>query len=175
MRRLLMAITVCVLVAFLAGLPVLAHGGGKPQLTNEPVGAYLLSAWTSPDPAVVGKVHVTAALADASSGAAVTEPAIHVTAAQAGGPAVEADATHANAAVPIFYEADMELPATGEWQFSLAVAGPAGTGTATFILPVRPAGPNWLPIGLVGVGVVLVAAVGWRLLRSRRDAAHPAG
>lgn len=175
MRRLLSVCSVFMVLTFGLSLTVLAHGGGKPQLTNEPVGSYLLSVWTNPDPAVVGGVHVTAALAEASTGAAVTDPVVHITAvpvraagAGAGAP-IAAEATHANAAIPIFYEADMELPAPGDWRFTVAVDGAEGTGTAVFTLSVRPAGPNWLVLGLLGVGVVLAAGVGWMLLRGGAD------
>lgn len=171
MRRLLVFSSVFVVLAFGLSLTVLAHGGGTPQLTNEPVGSYLLSAWTNPDPALVGAVHVTAALAEASTGAAVTDPVIHITAAPvraagAGADApIAAEATHDDAEIPIFYEADLQLPAPGDWRFTIAVEGAAGAGTTTFTLPVRPAGPNWLVLGLVGVAVVLAAGVGWMLLR----------
>ena len=167
MRRLLVLSSVFVVWAFGLSLTVLAHGGGTPQLTNEPVGSYLLSAWTNPNPAVVGDVHVTAAVAEASTGAAVTDPVVHVTAVQvsgAGAP-IAAEATHDDAEIPIFYEADLEVPTPGDWRFALAVEGAQGAGTAAFTLSVRPAGPNWLVLGLVGVGVVLVAGVGWMLLR----------
>ena len=164
MRRLLVLSSVFVVWAFGLSLTVLAHGGGTPQLTNEPVGSYLISAWTNPNPALVGDVHVTAALAEASTGAAVTDPVVHITAApvNAAGAPIAAEATHDDAEIPIFYEADLELPTPGDWRFTVAVEG---AGTAAFTLSVRPAGPNWLLLGLVGVGVVLVAGVGWMLLR----------
>ena len=171
MRRLLVLSSVFVVWAFGLSLTVLAHGGGTPQLTNEPVGSYLLSAWTNPNPAVVGVVHVTAAVAEASTGAAVTDPVVHITAvpmsaagAGAGAP-IAAEATHDDAEIPIFYEADMKVPTPGDWRFAFAVEGAQGAGSAAFTLSVRPAGPNWLVLGLVGVGVVLVAGVGWMLLR----------
>ena len=176
MRRLLGFSFVFLVLSFGVTLTVLAHGGGTPQLTNEPVGSYLLSTWTNPNPAVVGVVHVTSALAEASTGAAVTDPVVRITAtlvnaagAGAGAPIV-AEATHTNATIPIFYEADMEVPTPGDWRFALAVDGAQGAGTAAFTLSVRPAGPNWLLLGLVGVGVVLVAGLGWMLLRG--DAGH---
>ena len=172
MRPLLSLSFVWVVLAFGLSLTVLAHGGGTPQLTNEPVGSYLLSVWTNPNPPSVGVIHVTAALAEASTGAAVTDPLVHVTAvpvraasAGAGAP-IAAEATDENAEIPIFYEADLQLPTPGDWRFTLAVEGAQGAGTAAFTLPVRPAGPNWRVLGLVGVGVVLVAGLGWMVLRN---------
>ncbi len=64
---------------------VLAHGGGTPQLTNAAVGPYLLSAWTNPDPAIVGELHITVALALAESGEAVTDPTVRVAASPQSG------------------------------------------------------------------------------------------
>ena len=181
MRRLLSVCSVFVVLAFGLSLTVLAHGGGTPQLTNEPVGSYLLSAWTNPNPALVGVVHVTAALAEASSGAAVTDPVVHVSAVPVSGAGepITAEATHDDAEIPIFYEADLQLPTPGDWRITFAVDGAAGAGTAAFTLPVRPAGPNWLVIGLVGVGIALAAGLGWMLLRgdagrrSRPGASRP--
>lgn len=167
MRRFLSICSALVVLMLGLSLTALAHGGGTPQLTNEPVDSYLLSAWTSPNPALVGAVHVTAALAEASTGAAVTDPEVHVTAlpvSGAGAP-ITAEATHVDAEIPIFYEADLQFPAAGDWRLTIAIDGAGGTGTATFTLPVRPAGPNWLVLGLVGAGIVLVAGVGWMLLR----------
>lgn len=170
MRRLLSFSSVFAVLALGMSMTVLAHGGGTPQLTSEPVGPYLLSAWTNPNPATVGVVHLTAALADASTGAAVADPMVQVSAVPSSGDgaAVAAEATHDGAEIPVFYEADLHLPSPGDWRLTVAVDGAQGEGTATFTLPVRPAGPNRLLLGLAGVGVVVVAGVGWMRLR-RKD------
>jgi hypothetical protein len=69
-------------------------------------------------------------------------------------------ATHEGAVNKIFYEADLDLPATGRWQAEIAVEGPAGAGSASFDTEVSPASKlNWTWIG--GLGLVVLAGVWW--------------
>ncbi len=143
-----------------------AHGGGTPQLANEPAGPYLLSVWSEPNPAVVGKLHLTLALADPESGAPVTEANVTLAARQ-GETTLTAAASHEGALVPEFYEADLALPREGEWQFQIDISGDAGSGQAGFALAVVAGTTNWLLIALVGVGVAVVGWVGVLLWRGR--------
>lgn len=148
--------------------PALAHGGGTPQLSNEPAGPYLLSVWSDPNPAVVGKLHLTVALADAESGAAITGADITLTARQ-DETTLTASASHEGALVPEFYEADLDLPSAGEWQFQIDISGDGGSGQAGFTLDVAARATNWLLIALAGVGVAMVGWVGVLLWRGRAD------
>lgn len=169
-RRVVAGAAACVAVVAtllcLVGATARAHGGGTPQLTNEAVGPYLLSVWSNPNPAVVGQLHLTLALADAESGAPITEAEVMVAARQ-GDTTLTAVATHEGALVPEFYEADFDLPRTGEWQFDIVIEGETGSGQAGFTLAVEAGATNWLWIVLVGLGAALAGWVGWLLWRGR--------
>ncbi|MDT8306304.1 MAG: LPXTG cell wall anchor domain-containing protein, partial [Anaerolineae bacterium] len=66
------------------------------------------------------------------------------------------EATNANAANRLFYEADVTLPQSGPWTVAVDVTGPAGSGSASFDIEVGEAdGPNWF---LWGGGAVLALA-----------------
>jgi hypothetical protein len=151
-----------------AARPAVAHGGGAPQLTNEPVGPYLLSLWSDPDPAVVGALHLTLAVADAASGAPVTAAEVTVT-ARNGATRLTAPASHEGALVPEFYEVDFDLPAAGEWQFDINISGEAGSGQAGFALTAAAGATNWLLIALVGLGGAAAGWVGWLLWRGKKQ------
>lgn len=155
------------LLLLLLALPavVLAHGGGTPQLVNQPVGPYWLSAWTSPDPPRVGQLHLTFGLAEPGEGREAGAPVLGATvrlrlqpaAAVAASP-ITTLATNENAANRLFYEADVTVPAAGAWQVRIQVEGPDGQGTASFPLQVQPLQTtNWLLLG--GGGVLLVVAL----------------
>jgi hypothetical protein len=163
------------LVALFLGLLLLptplslAHGGGTPQLTNEPVGPYLLSAWTNPDPAVVGEMHITVALALAETGDAVTDPTVRVMASpqDSQGDAISVVASHEGALTPIFYEADLDFSHAGPWRIQIKVAGNEGSGGAGFQLEVREKGLNWLLVGIIGSVAVVVVWMGWMIFRPK--------
>jgi len=167
--RLQLLILIACFLALLSPIFVLAHGGGTPQLTNEPVGPYLLSAWTNPDPAVVGEMHITVALALANTGEAATEPSVRVMASpqNGAGDAISVAATHEGALTPIFYEADLVFAHAGPWRIQIEVAGNEGGGGAGFALEVREKGLNWLLVGIIGSVVVVVVWMGWMMLRPK--------
>ena len=152
------------LLLFLVPLAV-AHGGGTPQLVNEPTGPYWLSAWTSPDPPQAGKpLHFTVGLAEPGSGREAGAPVlgaevlVTMSPAQGMAPPVQAAATNANAANRLLYEADLTLPETGLWSVEIGVAGGEGGGRASFQLEVVEAtGTNWLLWG--GSGALVIAAL----------------
>jgi hypothetical protein len=152
------------LLFFLAPL-VAAHGGGTPQLVNEPTGPYWLSVWTSPDPPQAGKsLHFTVGVAEPGSGREAgapvlgTEVLVTVAPEQGTAPPVQAAATNANAANRLFYEADLTVPETGVWSVEIGVAGREGSGSASFQLEVVEAnGTNWLLWG--GGGALVIAAL----------------
>lgn len=142
----------------------LAHGGGQPQLILAPVGPYQLTAWTNPEPPVVGVLHLTLALAMAESGAAVTTAEIEVVAAAMTGaaPPLRGKASTEGAATPYFYEIDLELPAPGPWQITVAVAG---AGRVSFPLEVQPRPRSLLLPIAATILLLLLAGLGWRRLR----------
>lgn len=143
---------------------VLAHGGGTPRLTNEDIGPYWISVWTSPQPVREGQLHVTVAVAEPGqsgeqqAGAPVLGADVAITLIpRSGGLAdVRAMATNEQSANKLFYEADLLVPVAGDWQVQVDVRGPDGSGQAQFDLPVEPAREsNWFLFG--GIGLLAVA------------------
>lgn len=151
-----------------------AHGGGTPQLVNEPVGPYWLSVWTSPEPPRAGEpLHLTLALAEPGTGREAGAPVLGATvtislaAAQGSAAPLTVAATNANSANRLFYEADVTLPQPGAWTVSIDVAGTDGGGSGSFDLEIREAGgPNWF---LWGGGSVLALGALFLLAGRRRN------
>ncbi len=77
---------------------------------------------------------------------------------------IAAPATHANALIKTYYEADIELPTAGVWQITVAHSDAAGRGRASFLLEVKPATFNWRPIG-IGAVLALIALGAWFVLQ----------
>jgi hypothetical protein len=142
-----------------------AHGGGTPQLTNEDIGPYWISVWTAPDPPREGQLHVTVAVAEPGAGdaqqagAPVLGATVDLTLTpRSGGLAdVSATATNEQSANKLFYEADVVVPAAGDWLVTVDVQGEVGTGQASFNLALEPAqDSNWLLLS--GGGLLAVMA-----------------
>lgn len=172
MRSALVLLLFLLLVSLAA--PAEGHGGGRPMLVNEPAGPYLLSVWLAPDPLRVGTIHVTVAVSepneDGSAGEPVLGAAVRIlfTAEdQTGVVPIGALATHQNAANRLFYEADLEVSAPGNWRAEVIVDGPAGRGQSAFsALVLSPASTNWVVVG--AVSLVIAAVVALILLSGQR-------
>lgn len=146
--------------------PASAHGGGTPQLVQTPSGPYQVYAWTNPDPPRAGTVHVTVALVEPASQQPVLNAEVQIVATPAdGGQAVSVLATHENAVIKTYYEADLDLPMAGLWQFTVAHNDAAGSGSAAFNLDVQAAVANWRPIGIAAV-LAVIAAGAWFVLKN---------
>ena len=155
------------LVASASPAPAQAHGGGTPQLVQAPAGAYEIYTWTNPDPARVGVLHVTVALVEPATQQPVLNAAVQVLAQPVdGGPEATAPATHDNAAIRTYYEADLELPAAGRWRITVAFDDAAGSGSASFELDVQPAAFNWRPV-VIGATLAVIAVGAWFMMRPR--------
>lgn len=172
-------------------MPLYAHGGGTPRLTNVPIGPYHLYAWSEPEPWRVGEVHLSLAVTqpnpqDNSSQIEipVTDVDIIVTYTPMLNGAI--DPSHAPVVVraerqqflsDFYYEADPTLTRVGDWQITVDVTGPAGSGSTDFMMETLPAHTlNWGLVG--GAGVVVVVILGLIAVWSRsqqpaQSAHHP--
>ena len=140
MRKRTPSVLLALLAFFALAALARAHGGGTPQLVNEPLGPYWLSVWTQPDPPQVGELHVTAALARTDTGEPVTAPVIIVYARGVNkNDVIEAGMSHDDAATPYFYNTDFEVPYAGDWTIELVVKEGDWEGRASFPLTVAPA------------------------------------
>lgn len=171
-KKLWMGGAAVLLLVALQAAPVAGHGGGTPQLTAAAAGPYRVFAWTNPEPWRVGEVHTTVAVTQpAADGSDISIGGAQVTVqyAPVGGAAAPVQVTAIEGSGPRagFYEADAVLPAAGEWQVTIQVAGAAGSGTTGFAYSVLPAdsGVNWL---IVATAVVIVVLAGGIWLASRK-------
>ena len=100
--------------------PASAHGitGGAQQLLDQPVGQYFLSVWTAPVPAAVGALHVTIALHGGSAGGVVVEAGIEVIVRDKTGAALATVLAREGDVNKFLYEADVDMPAAGEFDVS---------------------------------------------------------
>lgn len=145
--------------------PASAHGGGTPQLVQTPSGPYQLYVWTNPDPPRVGTLHVTVALVEPASQQPVLNADVLVVAVpDDGGQPVSVAATHQNAVIKTYYEADLALPAAGLWQFTVTHSDKVGSGSASFALNLQPAVFNWRPFA-IGAVLAVIAAGAWFVLQ----------
>jgi hypothetical protein len=163
--QLLLTLITALLAILVSAAPANAHGGGTPQLVQAPSGPYQVYAWTNPDPARAGVLHVTVSLVEPASQQPVLDAEVQIL-AQWGeeSPPIAAPATHENALIKTYYEADIELPTAGVWQITVAHSDAAGRGRASFLLEVKPATFNWRPIG-IGAVLALIALGAWFVLQ----------
>jgi hypothetical protein len=126
---------IAILALVLALVPGLAlANGGTIQVSNQPIGPYVITVFTDPTPIRVGVVDVSVLLQrgvgeEVVRGAQVTvvaEPVGH----QAAGGSYEA--THERATNRLYYAADVELPGEGRWRLTVQVAGEMGDGEVSF-------------------------------------------
>ena len=164
-----------------AAHPVHAHGGGTPKLTNAEAGPYRVSVWTDPDPIRAGELHVSVAVVESLEpgasegeiGDLILDANVQVRAepiSQAGNVLI-AYATHENAVNKLLYEADLDLPAEGQWRVTIQVEGPAGAGSAGFEIEALPALASniflTVPWPVWGGLIVGIFAIGWLVQMSR--------
>jgi hypothetical protein len=170
--------------------PAQAHGGGEPQLVNAQAGPYRVSAWTQPEPIRVGTMHLSIAVSESpgpgsggeETGDLVLDAAVQVqmNPMSRPGPGLVTSASREDAVNKLLYEADMELPAEGQWQVVISVEGAAGTGSASFNIEVLPAAASNTLAALgtfralgwpVWAGLALVLlTVGWSVQTFRGQA-----
>ncbi|MFZ2360109.1 MAG: hypothetical protein WA040_12275 [Anaerolineae bacterium] len=165
--QLLTAFVVLALAALTGAAPAQAHGGGTPQLVQAPSGPYEIYTWTNPEPPRSGLVHVTVALVDPATQQPVLNADVQIVATPDGeSQPVAAPATHQNAVIKTYYEADLELPTAGPWQISVVHSDRGGSGSADFTLNVQPAARNWRPVA-IGAVLAVIAVAAWFILRKQ--------
>jgi hypothetical protein len=154
------------LAAMLASArPLVAHGGGTPQLLNEPAGPYLISVWTDPEPLRIDDSHFNVAVLDPDTRAPILEDVtvrVELQPQGASGPLLSEEATTARSTNKTIYVAVFnEVPAEGRWQVTVSADGAAGaTGPVSFDVDILPPAPfNWLRAGLLAGGVLALGLV----------------
>lgn len=168
------ALLIALLAALLSPLnipPLYAHGGGTPRLTNVPVGPYHLYAWSEPEPWRVGEVHLSLAVTKQNPEGnssqieiPVTDVDITVTFTPMINNAVDTSAEPVVITAErqaflsdFYYEADPTLTREGDWQITVAVSGPDGSGSTEFMMETLPARAiNWTLVAAGGGVLVFI-------------------
>ncbi|UCG25209.1 MAG: hypothetical protein JSW55_04205 [Chloroflexota bacterium] len=138
---------------------VAAHTEGTMQLAAEPAGPYMLTVWTSPDPAEAGELHVAMAVVLAEDASPVLEADVLVRLTpEDGGPVVSGPATTEDSENKFLHEAILEVPYGGEYLVEIFVEGAdGGVGEASFPLMVEGRPALNLPMIVLTAGAVAIA------------------
>lgn len=156
----------CCLLFGLLGLPAIdAHGTGTLWVAAQPVGSYLLSAWYAPDPPQPRvPMHLTFAVADATSGAAIPNVSYQIALQHLeSGTTVQGQATALTDPARLLAEMDLVLAEAGSYSVQLQVQGLAGAAETKLrlIVPTPSRQPTaWYVLaGILGLGAVGVFSV----------------
>ncbi len=155
------------LVGLLVGLglvwgarPLHAHGGGEIKIAKEPIGPYKMTVWMNPPQPQAGKtMHITVGVLGEDD-APVLDAAVmmEMTDLATGQTILSRPASTERSTNKLYYETDFAAPDSGSYEISLHLTTLDDvSGQAAFQTEVEPAkNNNWLAVGLVGIGVVLV-------------------
>lgn len=115
-----------------------AHTEGRMQLSAEDAGPYKLTVWTSPDPAIVGELHVALAVVMSEDASPVLDAAVIVSLSpHSGGERLSELATTEDSENKFLYEAAFDILESGLYKVDLEVVGTDGArGDASFDLEV---------------------------------------
>ena len=173
MRHVIWLVLFVVLATVFQPNAVVAHGGGKIQVTAEPVEPYLVSVWTNPPVAKAGDlIHVTVGVAEAGDRSFVldAEVLVEVFVAEespnSGKTAViTTTATTDRSTNKLFYETDFILPEAELYTIVVTVSNSDGGGEVGFDMPVVAANNRWFGL----IGVIVLGAVGVLIMLSQRQ------
>lgn len=146
-----------------------AHTEGKMQLSAQPAGPFKMTVFTSPDPAVVGDIHVAALIFTAEDASPVLDADVTIKMESVNGSGTPqfAPATLGDAENKLLFEAIINVDDPGAYIVTItAEDSEGGSGDASFELEVESEGGfNWLY--LIPVLAVLLVAALWLFNRSR--------
>jgi len=149
-------ISLLLLALLLLVAPAWAQDRGAQQLKDAPIGPYLISVRTTPDPLLVGRVHVIATLIS-PTGEPLTKPQITIVAHALHRDSFQAVMTPEEES----YAADFDIPYSGPWRFELNVMGDKGAGSVSFTVAIQPQPINKNLIRLGAFATLMVLIIGW--------------
>lgn len=163
-----------ILIICIETAPARAHTEGALQLTSAPAGPYMVSAWTSPDPAETGKMHVALAVALAEDASPVLDAEVLVTLEHVeNNEKISAPATTDDSENKFLYEAIVDVEKNGIYEVTILISGSDGTsGETSFELEVHSNSNTRLFIFLGGA-VVFLALLLLGLFRRRPSKQSP--
>lgn len=170
-RSLWIALAACIMMISARGAE--AHTEGKMQLSAAAAGPFRMTVFTSPDPAVLGDIHVAALIFTAEDAIPVLEADVLVTMepiGSSGQPLVQ-QAVVGDSENKLLFEAVIAVSQEANYLVTVSVEDAAGqTGSASFEMEISSdGGINWalliplILLGLAGIGVIL-----WYITRKNR-------
>ena len=161
-------VVILVMLCLLAAPSAWANGG-QLRVSDQPAGPYVVTVWTSPSPVRAGLVDVSVLVQDQArqpvNDAQVTviaEPISH------GGSGGSYPATRDQAHIKLYYAAKFNLPAAGQWRFTVDVQGSRGGGTMAFALEAGGARVISTPL-LIALLFLVPLGIAWRLAQAQRQ------
>ena len=142
------------------------HANGRvARFINRTAGPYEVALGTIPDTPVVGSLHLTMTIAEASSGESMLNAEVTVVGSGPDTEAVEIGPLTAqpNPVDPLFYDINTSVDRVGVWTFTVAVRADPGEGSADSQLKVEKPGAltkylTWVTVivffALIGLGLL---------------------
>lgn len=161
--------------------------GGTLRAANVPMGAYRVNVFTAPTPIPPDSVDVSILATFERGRGVATDLKIVVTGRRADGrgPTVRHAATRSQADDPRYYAAKFALGSAGEWEITVEVTGPEGSGKVSFPVNVQEPGLLQNPFLVLGLALFPLLLVGLWLRTGARGrpesrtvnprSNHPAG
>jgi hypothetical protein len=161
----LILVVLCLLAA-----PSVRANGGELRVADHPAGPYVVTVFTSPSPVRAGAVDVSVLVMDAPGSAIIDDAQVTVIAEPIGhaAPGGSYPATRDQADIKLYYAAKFNLPAAGQWRFTVDVQGPRGGGTTAFEVAVGEASVISAPL-LIALLLLVPLGIGWRLAHAQRQ------
>ncbi|CAN5820091.1 hypothetical protein BH10CHL1_BH10CHL1_37580 [soil metagenome] len=165
----------CVLILILFSLTsfphvVQAHSSGPPRLADVAAGPYRLFVWTQPEPLRVGDAHISILVTQANQPVNDAHVQVQFTPIDQVGQSIVVTATAQDFLSNIYYEADVQLPSTGNWRATINIEGAVGNGSIEFESAVLSKKTlNWpLVGGAAGLLVLLLGLIGvWSRMQAK--------
>ena len=155
--------SVVVLSLLITFILMLSHSAwsqdeGGQKLRDEKIGEdYLLSLWISPEPPIVGQLHITVRLIELKSEHLTTTPAITLIARAPHSDVFES----AMSRVGDHYISDIDIPYSAIWTIEVLVKDSDGESRTSFPLEIQPAPINKNLVRLAAFMTLVVLGVGW--------------
>jgi hypothetical protein len=154
-----------VVALLMAATAAFADGMGEIRIADRPLGAFRVTAATSPSPLAAGDVTVSLLVQDSALRQPVLDATVWVEAIGPAGHRVgPVQATAGAAANRLLYVAILPLSSPGSWTFTVAIGSPDGPDRITFVAAVGNPPPS-LPLGLFAVVIpsaVVLVGFAWR-------------
>lgn len=160
-RRLFRGILILLLMQKILSLSVQANGG-QVRIAEYPVGAYVVTVFTSPVPLQTGQIDVSVLLQKRETKEIVQDAEIFLfVEPTTGGATTQYRVTREQATNPLYYASEFTLNQPGAYRMRLEIRGPEGAGAVEFVAQVEEAANTlwqswwvWGTVALVAGGIL---------------------